>query len=138
MGVGGRVARLCPSNQLPGAPAVAGPQSQGLIEPDPWLPGWTPQPQQPVPRAHRQPPPHAADSGTGVPGPEHLQCHKPPKGMSCVTLGKFLLSLLISKPRGGLESGREKKWLKEEGRGGEGRGRMGKEGGEGRTKGGCS
>lgn len=41
-----------------------------------------------------------------------------------MTLGKFLLSLLIGKTRGGLESGREKKGLKE-GRGGEGTGGRG-------------
>lgn len=61
--------------------------------------------------------------------------------MSCVTLGKFLLSLLIGKTRGDLASGREKKGLREEGRGGdreEGRGRMDKERGEGRAKGGSS
>ena len=132
--------RLRLSNQLPGAPTAAGPQSQGLVEPDPWLPRWTLQPRHPVPRAHRPPRPRAADSDRS-PRPEHLRCHQPPKGMSCVTLGKFLLSLLIGKTRGDLASGREKKGLREEGRGGdreEGRGRMDKERGEGRAKGGSS
>ena len=122
----GHVVRLRLSNQLPGAPTAAGPQSQGLVEPDPWLPRWTLQPRHPVPRAHRPPPPRAADSDRS-PRPEHLQRHQPPKGMSCVTLGKFLLSLFTHRQN----QGRPRKWEREERV--EGRGeRKGQGGGEGK------